>query len=57
MIKLLFLLPLLMCALWYWYLQQHGWSIRQGWKGFSYIIGFNLVIALSLWLIMLLTQH
>lgn len=57
MIKLLFLLPLLMCALWYWYLQQHGWSIRQGWKGFSYIISFNLVIALSLWLIMLLTQH
>lgn len=57
MIKLLFLLPLAMCGLWYWYLQQHGWSIRQGWKGFGYILGFNLAIAASLWLIMLLTQR
>jgi hypothetical protein len=57
MIKLLFMLPLVMCGLWFWYLQQHGWSIRQGWKGFGYILGFNLAIAASLWIIMLLTQR
>jgi hypothetical protein len=57
MIKLLYLAPLIMCGLWYWYLQQHGWSIRQGKQGFGYIIGFNLAIAISLWIIMLLTQH
>ncbi len=57
MVKLLYLLPVLMCVLWCWYLQQRGLSIRQGLKGFSYIIGFNLAIALSLWLLMLLTQR
>ncbi len=57
MVKLLFLLPLLMCMAWYWYLRQHGWSITQGKKGFAYIIGFNLAIAASLWLILLLTQR
>lgn len=57
MIKLLFLVPLVMCAAWYWYLQQHGWSVKQGRKGFAYIIGFNAAIALSLWGIMLLTQR
>ena len=56
MIKLLFLLPLIMCACWYWYLQQNGWSIKQGWKGFGYILGFNLTIAICLWIIMLLTR-
>ncbi|MDP2714980.1 hypothetical protein [Rheinheimera sp.] len=57
MIKLLFLAPLVMCGAWYWYLQQHGWSLKQGRKGFAYIIGFNVAIALSLWGIMLLTQR
>jgi hypothetical protein len=57
MIKLLFLLPLLMCGLWYWYLKQHGWTIKQGRKGFGFIIGFNLIIGSSLWCIMLLTQR
>ena len=55
MIKLLFLLPIIMCLLWYAYLRQHGWSITQGKGGFAYIISFNLVIALTLWLLMLLT--
>ena len=57
MIKLLFLLPLIMCLLWYGYLRQHGWSITQGKKGFAYIIAFNGSIALALWGIMLLTQR
>jgi len=57
MIKILFLLPLLMFGIWYWYLRRNGWTIKQGRKGFSYIIIFNLVIAASLWIIMLLTQR
>lgn len=57
MIKLLFLLPLIMCGAWYAYIRQYGWGIKQGWKGFSYIIGFNVVLAVALWVIMLLTQR
>ncbi len=57
MLKLLYLLPIIMCAIWYWYLKQHGWGIKQGWKGFGYILGFNFAIAISLWTIMLLTQR
>ena len=57
MIKLLYLIPLLMCVAWFWYLQQRGFSIKQGIKGFGYIIGFNLAIACSLWLIIWLTQR
>ncbi|MDP5144398.1 hypothetical protein ORJ00_16735 [Rheinheimera baltica] len=57
MLKLLYLLPVIMCAIWYWYLKQHGWGIKQGWKGFGYILGFNFAIAISLWTIMLLTQR
>lgn len=57
MIKLIFIMPLLMFLAWYLYLKQHGWTIRQGKKGFAYIIGFNAAIGLTLWGIMLLTQR
>lgn len=57
MIRLLFLVPLLMFAGWYFYLRQNGWTIRQGKKGFIAIAVFNTVIALSLWVIMLLTNR
>lgn len=57
MIKLFFLMPVFMCAVWYCYLKQSGWTIRQGKKGFAYIIAFNGCIALTLWGIMLLTQR
>ena len=57
MIKLLFLLPVLMFAGWYWYLRQNGWSIKQGKRGFGYIFVFNLTIAICLWIIMLLTRN
>ena len=57
MVRLLYLVPILMCIIWLIYLSQRGLTVKQGAKGFAYIIGFNLVIALSLWLIMLLTQR
>ena len=57
MVRLLYLLPILMCITWLIYLGQRGLTVKQGAKGFAYIIGFNLILALSLWLIMLLTQR
>lgn len=56
MVRLLFLIPVLMCLGWYLYLRKNGWSVRQGWKGFACIIGFHTVIALCLFIIMLLTH-
>lgn len=44
MIRLFFLLPLMMCAVWYWYLQNRGYTIKEGLKGFGYIFAFNAVI-------------
>ncbi len=55
MVKLLFLVPLLMCVVWYMYLRQNGWSLAQGKKGFFYILAFNLVIALVLTLLLFAT--
>ncbi len=57
MVKLLFLIPLVMCLLWYFYLQQNNWSLTQGKKGFIYIISFNLVIALVLTLLVFATEN
>lgn len=57
MVRLLYLVPILMSIIWLLYLKQRGLTVKQGAKGFAYIIGFNLIIALSLWLIMLLTQR
>ena len=44
MIKLFFLLPIIMCAIWWWYLNNHGYSLKSGLKGFIYILTFNAVI-------------
>ena len=56
MIKLLFVIPLLMCVIWYLYLQQNNWTLAQGKKGFLYIISFNLVIALVLTILVFATR-
>lgn len=45
MIKLAFLLPLLLCFIWWQYLSKNGWTLEQGKKGFYYIIGLSSVIA------------
>lgn len=57
MVKLLFIMPLLMCLIWYLYLQQNNWTLLQGRKGFIYIISFNLVIALVLTLLVFITRQ
>ncbi len=54
MIARLFLVPLLLCLLWYVYLQINGYSLKQGQKGFIYILVFSAgllgVMSLLLWL-------
>jgi len=44
MIKFFFILPILMSAIWWWYLDNHGYSLKEGIKGFTYILIFNTVI-------------
>jgi hypothetical protein len=44
MIKLFFLLPIIMCVIWYWYLNNHGYSLKDGLKGFAFILTFNSII-------------
>ncbi|MEE2001082.1 hypothetical protein QWY20_06415 [Alkalimonas sp. MEB108] len=57
MIRLIFLLPLLMFAAWFWFLQSQGLSLQQGKKGFIYIGVFNLAIGALLAAIIWLTQR
>ena len=44
MIKFFFLLPILMSAIWWWYLNNRGYSLKDGLKGFGFIVLFNAVI-------------
>lgn len=48
MIKLFFLLPIIMCAIWWWFLNDKGYSLKEGLKGFIYIISFNTILILFL---------
>lgn len=41
MIRLFFLLPIIMCALWGIYLYGKGYSLKDGAKGFKKILLFN----------------
>jgi hypothetical protein len=56
MIKFFFLLPILMSAIWWFYLDSKGCTLKQGLKGFAYIIAFNLVI-ISFFILMLYVTH
>lgn len=54
MIARLFLIPILLCILWFAYLRSRGYSIKQGQQGFIYILTFSAgllgVMTLMLWL-------
>lgn len=56
MIRLFILLPILMCAVWWWYLNDRGYTIKEGLKGFTYIILFNAVI-ISFFVLMIFVTH
>ncbi len=44
MIRLMFLLPIVLCLLWFFFLKQNNLSLKQGKKGFLYILGFSSLI-------------
>ena len=46
MTRFFFLIPLLLCIGWWFYLRKNGWTIEQGKKGFFYIIGLTVVVIL-----------
>lgn len=56
MLRLLFLLPLVLCLLWYLYLRSNNWTIEQGKKGFIYILSFSAAIAGFFTLMLFLTN-
>lgn len=56
MIRLLFLLPLLMCGIWWWYLKNNGYSVKDGLKGFSYILAFNTIV-IGFFVMMIYVTH
>ncbi len=44
LIRFFFVLPILMCLIWWWYLKQHNYTLKQGLKGFGYIFAFNAIL-------------
>ncbi|WP_386030261.1 hypothetical protein [Thalassotalea euphylliae] len=56
MIRLFFLLPLLMCGIWWFYLNQRGYSAKDGLKGFIYILGLNGILLGFLLVMMYITN-
>ena len=56
MIKLFFLMPIAMCAVWWWYLNNRGYSLKDGLKGFIYIFSFNAIILLFFVMMMWVTR-
>jgi hypothetical protein len=55
-IRLFFLLPITMCAIWWWYLNRRGYSLKEGFRGFMYIFAFNAFVLLFFVMMMWLTH-
>lgn len=56
MIRLLFMIPLLLCLLWTIYLQMNGYKLQQGKQGYLYILIVSAVIAGFYSLMLILTN-
>ncbi|WP_371195817.1 hypothetical protein [Glaciecola sp. SC05] len=56
MFKFLFLIPVVLCVLWYAYLNMRGYSVAQGKQGFTYIIVVSTVVLLFFTIAMLLSK-
>ena len=56
MIKLFFLLPIIMCAIWSWYLNNRGYSLKEGLKGFAFILALNSII-IAFFVMMIYITH
>lgn len=56
MIRLLFLIPLVLCLVWSIYLTMNGYRLRDGKQGYIYILIGSLIIALFYTLMWWLTS-
>jgi len=56
MIRVIFLLPIVLCILWYWFLVNQGIPIKKGKKGFIYILTFSVFVLGFFVLMMWVTQ-
>lgn len=56
MIQFFLLMPLLMSGIWWWYLNNKGFSAKDGIRGFAYIFAFNAVIIGFFFMMMVLTH-
>lgn len=56
MIKLFFLLPMIMCAIWWSYLNSKGYTVKDGLRGFAYILSFNTVV-IAFFMLMIVVTH
>ncbi|WP_169929463.1 hypothetical protein [Pseudidiomarina aestuarii] len=55
MTRFLFLIPLVLSVLWFIYLRVNGWTLRQGLRGFIYILIFSSFVAIVYTLLLWLT--
>jgi len=45
-----------MCAIWWWFLNAKGYSVKDGLKGFMYILAFNAVV-IVFFVVMIFVTH
>lgn len=57
MFRLLFLLPILLCLSWYFFLRYYAIPIKQGKKGFIYILAFSAFVLGFFVLMMQITEY
>lgn len=56
MFRLLFLMPIILCLIWYFFLKQNKIPIKQGKKGFIYILVFSAMV-LGFFILMMQVTH
>lgn len=56
MFRLLFLFPVILCFIWYFFLKKNGIPIKQGKKGFIYILSFSALV-LGFFILMIQVTH
>nr|WP_100656380.1 hypothetical protein [Alteromonas flava] len=56
MLRLLFLVPLILCVAWTMYLKSKGYTLQQGKQGFKYILVFSAAIAVAYTALLFITQ-
>ncbi len=56
LVRLFFIVPIIMCLIWWGYLRQNNYTAKQGLKGFIYILAFNLILIGFFTLMIYLTQ-